>query len=171
MRAAPLFFLAVVVVVGCEPMPGTSDGSTSSSTSSSSSGGTPTSSGLRTIDTQKLCSRLTTECGQAFTVAQCSKTYGPLRVTAQCNATIDKATCAELLSTTSSVSTTCFPPCSGTLATCNADGTLTFCTASGTTQTADCAASCVGDGFAAWTGTCGTTFEGQVSEKAQCWCK
>lgn len=102
---------------------------------------------------------------------QCVKSFGILRVTPACIDGINRASCAELGAAQSTVLSTCFPPCTGTLATCNTDGTLTFCSLAGTTQVADCQASCIADGFSVWTGVCGTTYQGEVAERAQCWCK
>lgn len=97
--------------------------------------------------------------------------FGSLRVTDACVSAMESATCAGLADTSSSVSRTCFPPCSGTLATCGSDGTLTFCTAEGSTRVADCSESCVVDGYTKWTGVCGTSKDGQTVDRAQCWCE
>lgn len=171
-RTLAALLVALVGSVACEPLPNSGEGTSSSSTSSSSttsSGSSAT--GRSAIDTSKLCNRLLGECQQSFTMAACVKLYGSLRVTASCLSAIDTASCADLLSTTSSVSTTCFPPCTGALATCNADGTITFCTDSGSTQVADCASSCAAEGWSSWSGECGTTYQGQVVARAQCWCR
>jgi hypothetical protein len=162
-----LGFLAIVAA--CEPFP--TDGASSSTGSSGATGSSGTASGLRALDAPKLCARMIDECGQALSSPDCIATFGSLRVTAACIDAIASASCADLAATSSPVLSTCFPPCTGTLATCNADGTLTYCTLAGTSQVADCHAACLADGYTSWSGTCGTTFEGQTSERAQCWCK
>ncbi|MBN9161784.1 MAG: hypothetical protein J0I07_12530, partial [Myxococcales bacterium] len=75
-----------------------------------------------------------------------------------------------LLSSTSRVLDTCFPPCSGTLATCNGDGSLTVCTTAGTTNVLDCEQACKADRGRAYSGTCGLSYGVQVSDRPQCWC-
>lgn len=154
-----------LALVMCEPYPGT--GGSSSSGGGSGEGGTS----LLSIDAQKLCTRLIGECKQAITNPECVKRFGVLRITPRCGALIDGASCADLGSTTSTVTATCFPPCSGQLARCNGDGTITLCTADGKQETVDCAASCISDGYASWTGECGTTYQGQAAAQAQCWCR
>jgi hypothetical protein len=170
----------VGLLVGCEPLPGsgtsTSSGGSSSSGSSSGSkdagtSSTSTPNGRQALDAQALCTRLINECGAQRLLQECVSSFGPVRVTPACVSGIARATCVELTAASSSVLTACFPPCSGTIATCNADGTLTQCTVSGTSQVVDCNAACVAQGFATWTGTCALSFQGQVSERPQCWCK
>lgn len=149
-------------------MPGTSSGGAPAGTTSS---GGASASGRVALDAQALCKRLIEECGQALAMQECVRSFGVLRVTRACADAIAGASCAQLVDSSSPVLSTCFPPCSGTLATCNADGTLTYCTVAGTTQTADCQAACVADGYSSWTGTCGTSHDGQVADRAQCWCE
>ena len=163
--------LAILLLVpACEVAPG--DSTSSSSSSSSSSGATtPAGSSLVPIDTSVLCPKLVDTCRQPLTLPGCKKQYGSLRVTATCAAALKTATCEALGSASSSVSSTCFPRCTGTLAACNADGTITLCTDNGSSQVADCSASCIAEGYTLWTGTCGTSFETQTSERAQCWCR
>ncbi len=163
--------LAIVLLLpACEIPPGESASSSSSSTSSSGATA-PAGRNLVPIDTTVLCPKLVDECAQPLTAPGCKKQYGSLRVTATCAAAIKTANCTDLGSTSSAVSASCFPPCTGTLATCNADGTITLCTDTGASQVADCTASCIAEGYSIWTGTCGTTYEGQTSAQAQCWCK
>lgn len=169
-----LFAVVLPALASCEPPPGTGSSTSSSSGSSGSpgsSGATASATGRRPLDAQALCARLVDECMQPLTKPDCLRSFGGLRVTDACVDEISRATCAELASTSSTVSRTCFPPCSGDLGTCNEDGSLTFCTAQGNTRVADCQASCLTDGFSGWTGVCGTSHDGQVSERAQCWCQ
>lgn len=168
-RATRAVFVVVLFsVAACIPY---TDPNPSSSSGSSVANSGSASSARQAIDAQALCSRLIDECQQEMSKPSCLKSFAALRVTAACLDGIAKSTCADLTSSSGTVLATCFPPCNGADATCNTDGTLTFCSAAGTTQVADCQASCVGEGFETWTGTCGTTFEGQVAERAQCWCK
>lgn len=153
--------------VACEPPP-ESGGSSSGSSGSRATG---SSSSLKPLNEDVLCARLVEECFQPLTKPDCRRSFGALRVTEACVNALTSATCAELSSTTSAVSTTCFPACSGALATCNADNTLTFCTPEGTTRVADCSESCVLDGYAKWTGVCGISHDGQTVARAQCWCE
>lgn len=161
---------------GCEPYPGT--GSTSSSSSSSSGSGTSSSSsssggtpGRRPINSEKLCTRLIDECKQVVTMADCQLQFTALLVSGACADALSSASCAELTSSTSSVLETCFPRCSGTLASCNGDGSITICTSAGTTNVLDCEAACKADGNRAYSGTCGLSYGAQVSDRPQCWCK
>jgi hypothetical protein len=163
--------LAALIVAGCEPYPGT--GSTSSSASSSSSGASESSggaSGRRPINAEKLCSRLVSECKQAVTTEDCRRQFIAILVTGTCADALSTASCADLTSSTSQAIQTCFPPCSGTLASCNGDGSITICTTAGTTNVLDCEDACKADGRA-YSGTCGTSYGAQVSDRAQCWCQ
>jgi hypothetical protein len=134
------------------------------------SSGTAGTSGRATIDVDALCTKLISECGTLLTPVECKKQYAPLRVSSACAAALKKGTCAELTSPSSALIRGCFPACSGTLATCNADGTITRCTDSGGSQVLDCAATCTADGFT-YTGTCGTTYKDRTAAVAQCWCQ
>ncbi len=165
-----------VVITGCEPYPGTgstsssssSSGSGTSSSSSSSSGGT---SGRRPINSEKLCTRLIGECKQSVTMEACKSQFTAVLVTGACADALATGSCADLTSSTSPLLETCFPPCSGTLASCNGDGSITICTTAGTTNVLDCEEACKADGARAYSGTCGTSYGAQVSERPQCWCQ
>lgn len=154
-------------VLVCEPYPGTG-GSGNSGGAGGGEGGTTS---LLSIDAQGLCTRLIGECKQAITNPECVKRFGVIRITQACADLIASATCADLGSSTSRVTQSCFPPCNGAVARCNSDGTITLCTAEGNRQTVDCAASCISDGYASWTGQCGATYQGQAAAQAQCWCQ
>ena len=164
--------VSVVVAWGlaaCELPPGTESGTSSSS--SSGSGATGSVSSLKPINEDVLCARLIQECFEPLTTPACRRSFGSLRVTDDCLAALEAAPCSDLSSPSSAVSRTCFPPCSGALATCNSDGTLTFCSDDGLTRVADCNESCLNDGYTRWTGVCGTTKDGQTAPRAQCWCE
>lgn len=167
---------ALLLVSGCEPYPGT--GTTTSSSGGSGAtppGGSGASSGdwggRRPINSDKLCSRLTGECGQPVTMEVCKAQFTAILVTGACADALARGSCDELLSSTSPLLTTCFPPCSGTLAACNEDGSITICTASGTTNVLDCEEACKADGARAYSGTCGTSHGVQVSDRPRCWCQ
>jgi len=166
-----------IVLTGCEPYPGSgstssssssSSGSGTSSSSSSSSGGTST---RRPINSEKLCTRLIEECGQVVTMEDCKRQFVAILVTGACADALATGSCADLTSSTSPIISTCFPPCSGTLSTCNGDGSVTICTTSGTTNVLDCEEACKADGARAYSGTCGLSFGAQVSDRPQCWCQ
>ncbi|MBX3263815.1 MAG: hypothetical protein KF782_29345, partial [Labilithrix sp.] len=162
-------------VTACEPYPGT--GSTSSTSTSSSSGassgstGGAGSAGRRPINSDKLCSRLITECGQAITMETCRRQFTAILVTGACADALAAASCTDLTTSSSPVLDTCFPPCSGALATCNGDGSITVCTTAGTTNVLDCEEACKADGARAYSGTCGTSDGAQISDTPQCWCR
>lgn len=162
-----------LLLTGCEPYPGS--GSTSSSSSSSSSGTASSSSGStpgrRPINSEKLCTRLIEECGQVVTMEECKRQFVAVLVTGACADALATGSCADLTSPTSPILSTCFPPCDGTLATCNGDGSITICTAAGTTNVLDCEEACKADGARAYSGTCGLSFGAQVSDRPQCWCQ
>jgi len=124
------------------------------------------------IGADALCQKLIGECGLALTQSACLAQYFPLRVVAACANGVATATCADFKSTTTAFSLTCFPACTaGTAPVCNADGTITLCTDSSTVNVHDCRDSCTSLGYTAWTGACGTTFDGQVGGRPQCWCR
>jgi hypothetical protein len=165
---------ALALLVGCvvDPTGGAGDDAGASSSSSSGDGGTAPASGLVAIDADTLCTRLIKECGQQALQQDCISTFFPLRVTAACKSAIPTASCADLTSTTSSISTMCFPSCStSTAPVCNGDGTITLCNSAGSTQRKDCRDTCTAGGYTAWTGSCGTTYAGETSTQAQCWCR
>lgn len=159
--------LVLAILAGCEITPVNSlDGGATEASASA------TASGLRPIGADKLCQKLVGECALGFTQSTCLNQYFPLRVSASCASAIPTATCADLATTTSAVSQSCFPPCAaGTAPVCNADETITLCTASNTVNILDCRDSCTASGYTAWTGSCGMTFDGQVAASPQCWCR
>ncbi len=157
---------AVLLAAACEPYPGT--GTTSSG--GTTSGGTTTS-GRQLVDAEALCTRLVDQCGQPTTKADCVRQFTGVLVTSTCASAIASASCAQLTAARSMVLETCFPACNGTVASCNGDGTITVCTSAGTTNVRDCDVSCRVDGFRRYSGTCGLSYQGQVSDRAQCWCE
>ncbi len=126
--------------------------------------------GRQAIDSEKLCTRLVNDCKQPTTPSDCQKQYAAVLVTPACADALANGTCDDLTSSTSSVVATCFPPCSGALAECNGDGTINVCTADGTTTVLDCQGYCKAQG-GTYSGTCGQSFDAQVSESPQCWCQ
>jgi hypothetical protein len=172
-RVSPRAVIVVVatLLVACDPLPGADgDGGTDGGVAEGST--SASSSGLQPIDGQKLCGRLVSECGQPTTVTECTASYAGVRVTPTCIAQINGATCADLTAPSSNVLSLCFPSCSAAaIPTCNADGTLSVCSAVSRVRVTDCQASCVADGYSGWTGTCGTSYNGQTSEQPKCWCK
>jgi hypothetical protein len=161
-------------VVACDVFP--DDASSSSSSSSSSSGAAATTTGdgstaRVSIDANTLCTRLLNQCGQSIVLADCIKSYASLRVDPSCMTGIGSATCADITDSSSAVMQTCFPPCNGTLASCNDDATISTCNQEGQTQVYDCREYCIAQGFTAYTGTCGLTYQGQTAAAPQCWCQ
>jgi len=158
MRFASLLFFTALLIAAC-----------GGSTAGTGGGG---SSGVA-VDADALCNKYVTDCHQAtITLDDCKKTYVAVRVSQSCADAIKNATCTDLTSATSSTLDTCFPTCttSGSQ-TCNGDGTVTTCSSSTHTYVFDCASLCSSVLNGTYTGTCGTTFEGQTSEKPKCWCK
>ncbi|HVH41178.1 MAG TPA: hypothetical protein VM925_02510 [Labilithrix sp.] len=157
------------MLVACEPIPGS--GTTSSSTSSSGSTSSGSSSVRRPINSEKLCARLISECKQAVTMETCRRQFTAILVTSTCADALAAGSCSDLMSSTSPILDTCFPPCSGTLASCNGDGSITTCTTAGTTNVLDCEEACLAEGARGYSGTCGTSYGAAVSDRQQCWCK
>lgn len=166
----PVIVLASCLLVACIGLDTTGTGSGGGGTSGTTTDGGTTTSSLRALDVQGFCARLVTDCGAPTDLQSCAATYAPVRVTEACASLVTTASCAELTSTTSSLSNTCFPRCTGTLATCNGNGTITVCQDTGTQNVLDCSAACRAN-FGEWTGICGTSYNGQVSDRPQCWCK
>ena len=165
-----LAFVAAAVVA-CQLDPG---GTYDDGTGTGGTGGT-SSSGSSTdrvqLDVERLCGRLVNEWGQGTTLADCRRQYVAVLVTSTCASALTSAACADLISSTSSVNTTCFPACSGALASCNGDGTITICTESGTTTILSCAEECQAEGTGTYKGTCGQTLKDQTADRPQCWCE
>jgi hypothetical protein len=159
-------------VVACDQFP--EDASSSSSSASSSGAAVTTTDGSTArvqVDANTLCTRLINQCGQSIILADCIKSYASLRVDPTCMTGIASATCADLGDPSSAVMQTCFPPCNGTLASCNGDGTISTCTQEGATQVFDCRDYCISQGFTAYTGTCDVSYQGQTAAAPQCWCQ
>jgi hypothetical protein len=176
-KARSLAVLALTFVA-CEPYPGSGTTSSSSSSSSSgasgssgSSGGSSGSSMRRPINSEKLCTRLISECRQAVTMEACLAQFTGVLVTGACADALATGSCADLTTSSSPLLDVCFPPCSGTLSSCNGDGSITICTTAGTTNVLDCETACKADGARAYSGTCGTSYGAQVSDRPRCWCK
>lgn len=174
MRLLSLVFVSASLLSGCVDLNTGNSGSSSSSggAAPTGDGGTSTASTLRALDVQGFCARLANECGAGVDQATCVRTYLPVRVTNDCATLVTTATCADLLSSASTVSQTCFPTCtSSVLATCNGNGTITVCTDNGVQNVDDCQATCTSQGYSGWTGICASTYNGQVADRDQCWCQ
>jgi hypothetical protein len=135
------------------------------------------------IDAQAFCTKDITTCGDTTsgTIDQCVANVSLVRVSTTCASLIDNATCDDLLTETSTFEMTCFPQCAALGDTCNVDGkTITVCEAetpdggvgeSGSRSLVlDCAAACTQQNLT-YSGTCGTSFDGQTSDNPQCWCQ
>ncbi|MGH7280866.1 MAG: hypothetical protein ACRELY_05030 [Polyangiaceae bacterium] len=147
----------------------------------SSSSSTP----LVAIDTATLCDKLVNQCNDTKlgSTDQCTTTFNVFRVSSQCAADLKTASCDDLESSTSKVQSECFPSCSAPHTyTCNlGSGTVTECdpdpNATGVDggegpaiqATLDCASVCETES-AKYSGTCGTSYQGQTSDHAVCWC-
>jgi hypothetical protein len=175
LAASSVLFLVALVgglapLAACDQFPSDQvDGS--SSTLGEGGSSTTTSAGLQSVDATTLCARLIDQCGQSLAPQSCQQNFQALRVTPACNTALASAPCSDLTNSSSTTMASCFPPCSGTLAQCNADGTLTVCTTEGTTEVHDCQSACVAQGYTRWTGVCDTTYMGQASDRPQCWCQ
>ncbi|MDF2695976.1 MAG: hypothetical protein K0S65_4359 [Labilithrix sp.] len=123
------------------------------------------------IDVGSFCGKVVNTCGNsAITVSDCIKSFAAVRVTADCAAALEGASCTEF-SPGSDVQTSCFPACDTPGGqSCNGDGTLSTCGEASTLVVLDCKAACSAEGKS-WTGECGTSGNGQTSSTEKCWCK
>lgn len=170
MRIPAIVLASSLLVAACIDLDTTGTGGGGGTSGTTTDGGTTTSS-LRALDVQGFCARLVNDCNAPTDLQSCVATYAPVRVTEACASLVTTASCAELTSTGSSLSNACFPPCTGALATCNGNGTITVCQDTGTQSVLDCSAACRAQSFSEWSGICGTSYNGQVSDRPQCWCK
>src|SRR5262245_1218423 len=120
----------MLCVVACEPLPGSDNtGASPGGASSGASGGGAGGVGVRRpINAEKLCSRLIDECKQPITRGECLRSFTAILVTGACADALATGSCTDLTTSSSPILDTCFPPCSGTLASCNGDGSITICT-------------------------------------------
>jgi hypothetical protein len=172
MKKVRTLFSGIAIVVLALPLGGCGGVSTDGASSSGSA--------RVAIDANAVCNRDVNTCGDTTsTVDQCFKTMSVLRVTQECVDAIDAASCSDLKSDNPTFAATCFPPCSVSSTTCNADGTLSACHADSsgnlTTVVVDCAAGCrnsvVSGVVGTWTGVCGKSYQGRTDSKDLCWCK
>ena len=143
----------------------------SSSTSGSGGGGNRAS-----LDAGALCDKLINECKQAITPAQCDLVLSVVRVTPECATKINASSCEALNASLNGQDDECFPACTTPGGqTCNGDGTITTCSSSSRTLILDCAATCqkATNPPKTFSGTCGTSFNGQQSGDGEekCWCQ
>lgn len=161
----------LALLIACDPISdASSDGGAEASTGVTGSAA----SALVPIGADALCKHLINDCQQVFdSQSACLANYLPLRVSSACASSVATAACTDLADPSSAISQTCFPTCDATTtpATCHADGTITICTTAATLHVNDCKQSCVSDGYTSWTGSCGTTFDGQTADTSQCWCQ
>jgi hypothetical protein len=140
--------------------------------SSTTTGGDDGSKSRIALDADSFCDQLIACSATEQTFEQCTQTYEALRASPACAEAVKVATCEDLQSSTSETINLCFPQCgSPGSAVCNGDGTITQCGSGGRSVTVDCASGCTAGGFARWTGECGTTYRGQTSDSAKCWCE
>lgn len=161
----------LALLIACEPI--TDDSADASDEAGTGATGS-VSSALVALPADALCKHLINDCQQTFdSESACLANYLPLRVSSACASAVATASCTDLADPSSAISQSCFPTCDATStpATCHADGTITLCTTSATTHVNDCKQSCVSDGYTSWTGSCGTTFDGQTADQSQCWCQ
>jgi hypothetical protein len=130
-------------------------------------GGASSANATHAIDAIKFCNRYITECKieQTVTVQACIDRYTPARVTPACAAKIDSATCSDFGTAFTDL---CFPKCSAAGVTCGTD-TITECDANLRAHTYSCEGIC-SVSRARFSGTCGTTYQGEVAQDAKCWC-
>jgi hypothetical protein len=123
------------------------------------------------LDARSFCNKVVNSCGNSsLTLDGCQKAFAAVRVTPDCADALEGASCSDF-SPDSNVQTSCFPGCSTPGAdSCNDDGTLSTCGESSALVVLDCETSCSLSGKK-WTGECGTSGNGQTSNKDQCWCK
>ena len=128
------------------------------------------------LDAQSFCSKYVNTCMGGGTVDTCLQTASALRVTQGCADAMKSASCNDLKSTTAPVNDTCFPKCDKpNTATCESDNqALDSCDSDGRTQVFDCKKSCSAtsstSGAPFYSGTCGTSYQGQTSQQPKCWC-
>jgi len=104
-------------------------------------------------------------------VEDCNKTCVGLNFAEACRSVIDKASCAEYLSTsTLEQNDACFKPCDADSSRCLPDAKIEVC-ANGGQVVANCTWVCE-QNDTRYTGTCGLMFQGQTSASGQpvCWC-
>ena len=171
------------------PDPGEDGGGPGVTGDASSEGGTSTAGLVFVPDPDGLCSRIIA-CeddagadaggadasaslgGPGLTQADCLLGFKPTKFTQTCVAALSASTCADIVGNFPAYSA-CFPSCgSPGSAKCNGDGTLTGCGKGGETFVFDCARLCETQKLT-FSGTCGSSFNGQPSKTGQdqCWCK
>jgi hypothetical protein len=145
----------------------------SASACSSSSTSAPA---YTSLDAQAFCTMNVTTCNNGGTLDSCLETARALRVSQACADAMKTATCKDLSDSTAPLNDTCFPKCdTPNTATCESDNNaLDKCDSDGRFQVFDCAKSCSATGgrtgLPFFTGTCGTSYQGQTSADAVCWC-
>jgi hypothetical protein len=115
----------------------------------------------------QFCSKVSS-CGGA--IAMCQADFSAVVVSPSCQDMLANVSCADLSAATPPAWwTSCFAPCSASSQpTCNGDGTVTTCS-EGSTLVLECTGVCSALSLT-YTGTCGTSYNGQTSATAKCWC-
>lgn len=146
--------------------------------SSSSASGTTSAPAYSAADLTAVCTRwVGCNAFESGGESYCELKFRGWIVPAGCVSATQAASCDELVAsfkangslwpTTPSI---CFPPCTDKLTATCANDESTYCDSNGVSTTDDCAAECAGDQMT-YTGTCGTSYGGQTSSFAKCWCK
>ena len=121
-------------------------------------------SNLAKVDAKSYCELAVTQCGvQSGTESDCESQVSALLVSPACQTGLDKATCDDLNDNTS-LEDTCFPKCTNAgVKHCNGSY-LTECDDDSRTVNIDCAGACATASLT-FTGTCGTSYQGQTSDE------
>lgn len=110
--------------------------------------------------------------GCNVSVANCNAVFAAIVLSQSCESTLLNASCADLgASPVPAALAACFPACSGMTSKCNPDETITVC--SGTNQYEYTCSGICASTSTTFTGTCGTSYNGQASSNGQpkCWCQ
>lgn len=114
----------------------------------------------------QFCAKVSS-CGQSLPL--CQGAFSALVLSSSCQQMLDGLTCTDLSAPTPPAwFSSCFPSCSTMSSACNGDGTITEC--DGTFQYVyECTGICTAESLT-YTGTCGTSYAGNTSTTAKCWC-
>lgn len=157
--------LTLFTVVACSSSDDDS-GSTSSSSGGATSGGAATgpTKDYIALDADKFCGFLTCPGATATTSKEeCLVNFKASRVTADCKAKLDTATCDS----PAAILDDCFPPCTGDAQTC--DGSHITTCGGGKTYVFECDGVCATQNKK-WVGACGKTYQNQNATEDKCWC-
>lgn len=118
------------------------------------------------VDPDRVCRIFTMDCPRKTgeTYEACVKIYEAMRVSAECQAILDRLSC----DTTQTELAGCWPDCSHSVAECDGPHIIE-CSTSGRTYTYDCDGVCATQNRT-WSGTCAASYKGQTSPNPTCWC-